>query len=86
LPSPAGMKRSDIRERSSPTDRVGTLAEVAGAQLGLGQHALDRLDDGAGGFRLAEVLEHHRARPVAWEEPFLVQEARFAESARHLAY
>src|SRR5262245_58969831 len=55
--------RQRVGDRLAAADRVGAAAEVAGAQLGLWQHALDRLDDRAGGFRLAEMLEHHRARP-----------------------
>src|SRR5580704_6804519 len=42
---------------------IGRAAEIAGAQLLFGQHFLDRFDDGCCGFALAEMLEHHRARP-----------------------
>ena len=37
--------------------------KIARAQLVLRQHDFDRLDDGLGRFRLAEMLQHHRARP-----------------------
>jgi len=42
---------------------VGSAAEIAGAELLLGQDLLDRLDDRGRGVVLAEMLEHHRARP-----------------------
>ena len=44
-------------------DGVGGAAEIAGAQLRIGQHLLDRGDDRGGGVLLAEMLQHHRARP-----------------------
>ena len=41
----------------------GLPLEVAGAQLRLGQHRLDRRDDRRRGLALAEMLQHHRGRP-----------------------
>src|SRR5262249_32311530 len=59
--SPAMTSQSHQRvgDGLAARHRIGAAAEVAGAQLRFGQHALDRLDDGAGGFRLAEMLKHH---------------------------
>src|SRR5579862_6733304 len=52
-----------VGHRLAACRRIGRAAEIAGAQLLLGQHFFDRPDDGSGGFGLAEVLEHHRAGP-----------------------
>src|SRR5690242_2432449 len=43
--------------------RVGVATEIPGPQRAFRQRALDRLDDRFAGFLLAEMLEHHRARP-----------------------
>ncbi len=50
-------------DRVAAIGRVRRPAEITGAQLLLGQHAFDRLHDGVRGFGLAQMLEHHRARP-----------------------
>src|SRR5690349_2964670 len=55
--------RQRVGHRLAAGHGVGGATKVAGAGLRLGQHPLDGLDDRRRGVRLAEMLEHHRARP-----------------------
>src|SRR5262249_26139613 len=63
--TPAVPARSIDRLRPGLAARDGVVvaAEVAGAQGLLAEHPLDRVHDGAAGFLLAEMVEHHGARP-----------------------
>src|ERR1700722_13499327 len=60
-PLPPKYSSERVGHRLAAGHRIGRTAEIAGAQLLLGQHFLDRLDDCRGGFGLAEMLEHHGA-------------------------
>src|SRR5260370_21756086 len=62
---PRSQQRSidGLRNRLAAREGIGVAAEVAGAQRLLAEHALDRVYDGAAGVLLAEVVEHHGARP-----------------------
>src|SRR5437868_2498401 len=45
-----GASRQQFRHRLAGSDRIGGAAEIARAQLRIGEHLLDRLHDRGGGF------------------------------------
>src|SRR4029077_18102106 len=61
--SPPELFPQQLRNRLAAFDCIRRPAEIARARFRIGQHLLDRLDDRGGGFRLAEMIEHHRGRP-----------------------
>ena len=64
---PQGEKEEDsihhLRHRLAARGRVRIAAEIPRAQRAFAERALDGADDRGRGLLLAEMLQHHRARP-----------------------
>ena len=58
---------------------VGVAAEIASQNLAFRGRLLDRLHNALGGLFLAEVLQHHRARP---DRPYRIGQALASDIGR----